>query len=120
MLRRLATWILLIPLLSNGLWMLCADEGKAPAPAPQRAAAATENPKCKTMCPLEKPVETGAICLISADGDGRSIAVFAFALAIPPAVESLVAPATFSYRTPEQTAKYRSPAPFHLTPPPKA
>lgn len=116
MLRRLATWMLLIPLSFNGLWMMCADGGKAP----QQAAAAANNPKCKTMCPLEKPVESGAICVISSDGDGRSIAVFVFELALPAAMEHLLVPARVGYATAEQSARYRGPAPWNSTPPPKA
>ncbi len=121
MLRRLATVLLLIPLSSNGLWMLCADGTRAAASAaPKAAPATTESAKCKTMCPVQKPAETGAICLISADNDGRSIAVFAFVLGIPPAEVSLVAPAAIGYSTLEPAAKYHGPALLQLTPPPEA
>ena len=120
MLRRLATLVLLIPLSLNGLWMLCADgeTPSTPAETPSQTAAAA--PHCtKTICPLTQ-APTGAICLISSNGDGSSIAAFMFAVAAPPAVETLTASIVLSDQVPEQPALYSNPTLSGLTPPPKA
>src|ERR1051325_3422856 len=74
MFRHIATWVLLLPLSLNGLWMVCET---APGSQTASSAAATETAQkpaekandtqamahCKTMCPTTaKPNQTGSIC----------------------------------------------------------
>ncbi|MBI4478564.1 MAG: hypothetical protein HY651_00925 [Acidobacteria bacterium] len=120
MLRRLATFALLVPLFLNGLWMVCADGQSPSETAATPAKAAEAAPHCtKAICPLEKPA-TGAICLISSNGDGSSIAAFMFAVAQPPAAESPLADAVVVAAIAEQPAIYENPTLSGSTPPPKA
>ena len=124
MFRRLATWVLLAPLSLNGLWMLCEN---APQAAQPKAAAvspastkAGEIPDCKTLCPAVKPIQSGSICLLASNGDGRSIAVYGFAVTAPAAVVSFLHPAA-DHEFPSTSASiYANPALGELTPPPKA
>jgi len=119
MLRRFATVVLLIPLSLNGLWMLCAD-GQTPSEAAETPSQTAAAAHCtKTICPLNQP-PTGAICLISSNGDGSSIAAFVFAVAAPPPVEKLAASIFVIDKAPEQPALYSNPTLSGLTPPPKA
>jgi len=120
MIRRLATWVLLIPLSLNGLWMVCENAPQSPEPA---SAAAQESPAmahCKTMCPTVRPTQTGSICLVSANGDGRSIAVYAFAVSPPTVGAELLASAGADDFPILPVALYLSPSLPEHSPPPKA
>ena len=120
MIRRLATFALLVPLFLNGLWMVCADGQSPSEPAATPTETAAAAPHCtKAICPLEKPA-TGAICLISSNGDGSSIAAFMFAVAQPPAAETLFADVVVVAVTAEQPAIYENPTLSGSTPPPRA
>ena len=119
MLRRFATLVLLVPLAFNGLWMVCA--GEAAFPEPEKSSVASEaTPHCNTICPTQKPPETGAICLLSANGEGTSLAAFAFALAAPPVVVNVSATFTWGEWISEPPAFYLNPPLSGLTPPPRA
>lgn len=133
MLRRMATFVLLVPLSLNGLWMLCAEEsptvGAETAPP---SAEASEH--CKKMCPiphaetetapLEVPQsgegQTGAICLLSSNGDGASIDAIAFAVTMPAAVVTVASDLTVREFTTERAIFYGDPLLSGLTPPPRA
>jgi hypothetical protein len=120
MFRRLAALLLLIPLSLNGLWMVCENGPDTSDPAPVAAQVSPEMAHCKTMCPTVKPAQTGSICLVSANGDGHSIAVFAFALTVPSVAVNFIAPAEGSEFPAMRASIYSSPTLFELTPPPKA
>ena len=111
---------LMIPLSLNGLWMVCADGEAAPAPTRESQAAAEPSAHCKLICPVEKPDETGAICLLTASADGDSIAVFAIAVATPPAVLPLIVPLAMGESELEPAPIYSNPFLSGLAPPPRA
>jgi hypothetical protein len=150
MIRRLLTAILAIPLSLNGLWMECA-EAKAHGPAPATAAAqqpaqvAEAKPACQgnVMCPLHKPAQTasskqasqpepaitantqqertGAICLLSPDGSGTSIAAIGFVYAPPAPVQALELTAKVQLVSKEFVAiTYADASLPTATPPPRA
>ena len=126
MLRRFATLVLLVPLSLNGLWMVCAESPTdspvpdAPEAAPVDVASAV--PHCSgAMCPIEKPAETGAICLLSSTGDGVSIAAFAFVVAAPAAAVSMIASEiSVAAQSEFATTLYADASLNHTSPPPRA
>ena len=119
MFRRLATLLLVVPLSLNGLWMVCAS-GEPAVPATQTAKSqAGAKPHCKFMCPAQKPAQPGAICVLTANVDGSSIALFAVAVTTPPAVvDGSVSQAVAEY-LPQPDAIYASPSLAFPTPPPE-
>ncbi|HEY7680979.1 MAG TPA: hypothetical protein VIC04_10730 [Terriglobia bacterium] len=120
MLRRLATLALLIPLSLNGLWLVCAD-GQAAAAPPKSAQTASESTvPCKHLCPIQKPQETGAICLLTGNADGAAIALFAVAVATPPVPEPWFVSFTLSQSESEPAPIYSEPSLSGLAPPPEA
>jgi hypothetical protein len=123
MFRRLATWMLLVPLSLNGLWMLCENapqnQERAAAAVAAPSAATGQIADCKTLCPTVKPVETGSICLVGSNGDGRSIAVYAFALTMPSVVVSFLHAALDNEFPSAAASIYSNPVLDELTPPPK-
>ena len=124
--RTLATLVLLVPLSLNGLWMVCAESPTglpvqdAPEAAPVEVSSAA--PHCSgSMCPLEKPAETGAICLLSSTGDGSSIAAFAFVVAAPASAVSVIASErSMAERSEFATTLYADASLNHTSPPPRA
>lgn len=115
MLRRLATWVLVLPLSLNGLWMVCAEEEP-----PEAQALSTAD--CTEMCPIQKSEEIalGAICIISSSGEGNSLTAIFFGVAPPPATASWQAEFQILESVTEQPEIYRSPSLAGLTPPPRA
>jgi hypothetical protein len=120
MLRTLATFALAIPLSLNGLWMVCADGASALAPASIPQTDAESSVPCKHLCPVEKPAQPGAICLLTASADGNSIAVYAVAVATPPAVAPFVVSFTLGESESEPALIYSNPFLSGLAPPPRA
>jgi hypothetical protein len=132
MFRRIATFVLLVPLSLNGLWMVCAEP---PEEAATTTPPAEPSEHCKKMCPLhqgkvdtelaavdtDSDMQPGAICLISSDGSGASISAFAFAVAPPPAAMVTIA-ADLTDRTfaTDKPIFYGDPPLSGSTPPPKA
>jgi hypothetical protein len=123
MLRRLATFVLLVPLSLNGLWMICAEDETAAETVSASAAIDASDAEgaehCAQMCPIHQP-EPGAICLISSNGDGTSLAAIFFVVAPPPAAETLTAAFVVRESVPEPAAQYSNPSLAGSTPPPKA
>jgi hypothetical protein len=131
MFRRIATFVLLVPLSLNGLWMVCAE-----APVEAASTPATEpSEQCKKMCPIHQAqsestqlaaadadsgMQPGAICVISSDGTGTSIAAFAFAVTAPAAVVAVAEELIVSDSVSETVLSYADPPLMGLTPPPKA
>ena len=145
MIRKLAVWVLLIPLPLNGLWLVCRD---APPAEPQSPQASTntedsednlfshfgelpngnensagenmpEGSDCSRLCPIEIAAKTGALCLLTSDNKvSMTIVVFGVAV-LPPAIH-LQAPDTSPDPVPSLAEFYLNPAIDHSTPPPKA
>ena len=115
MLRQLATWVLLVPLSLNGLWMVCAEE----EPPEAQVLSAAGSAECGEMCPIENIVP-GAICTISSSGEGSSLAAIFFGVAPHPATETLSAEFHVRESVPERPEIYFNPTLASLTPPPKA
>jgi len=115
MLRQIATWVLVVPLFLNGLWMLCAEEKP-----PEAQALSTAD--CTEMCPVQKSEEIapGAICIISSSGEGNSLTAIFFGVAPPPATVSWLAEFQVLESVTEQPEIYRDPSLAGLTPPPRA
>ena len=133
MLRRLATLILVVPLLLNGLWMVCTDS--PPSVGAVASAASAEAPEhCNKICPIQKPetdiaslevvpstgnAQPGAICFLGSNGDGTSIAALAFPVATPASVISVNASLRIRETTPGQPIFYFNPSLAIPTPPPR-
>jgi hypothetical protein len=141
MLRKFAIFVLLIPMAFNGLWMVCSDGA---ASVPREAKATTAEPSsdifdtasyqandpawdtetaaaaaaCARMCPL--PKQAGAICVVTSDGDGSSIAAFMFLAAPPMTGPIITASFVICESVPERAAIYSNPSLDGLTPPPRA
>ncbi len=119
MLRQLATWVLLVPLSLNGLWMVCAEEEPPEAQVISAAGSPEVAAECGEMCPIEN-IAPGAICIISSSGEGSSLAAIFFGVAPPPATETLSAEFHVRESVPERSEIYFNPTLAGLTPPPKA
>ena len=116
--RKLAVFVLLVPISFNGLWMVCAGE-EIPAGAPGEATQGlAETAKCSAMCVVEKPQPSGAICLITADDSKSSLAIFLFGGAVVQSEFSLARPFTAGQHLPELSRFYSDPALLGSTPPP--
>ena len=119
MLRGIIVWILLIPMLSNGLWIVCRDSSEATAIADSL----TQSEKdCIRICLKKFAAEFGTICL-ALPGNTKnptSIAVVDFGVAVLP-LDFLSPPVTVD--TPLFTgpsARYTAPSLANDTPPPRA
>jgi len=148
MFRKLLTFVLLVPLSLNGLWMVCAEaEASEAPPLPEPAASAASGapamPECTgaAMCPLHKAAaakptqpdtlatlsaqnqvgQTGAICLIAPDGKSTSIAAIGFLYAPPVAASDFGCPSTVILQAAERASLTFSDALLpDDTPPPRA
>jgi hypothetical protein len=133
MLRRLATFVLLVPLSLNGLWMVCAE---APVEAANVPPSGKTGEQCKKMCPLHaapqdqsarmdtastgSAMQPGSICLISSNGKGTAITAFAFAVTTPAAAVTVATDPGTGEVVPEILVSYADPPLPGFTPPPKA
>ena len=84
MLRKLVAVILLLPLPLNGLWMVCGDVRSIATQSPDPSAKPQDMAACTKMCPKEKPVTEGSVCLFTADTGNGSIMVVVFGVAVLP------------------------------------
>jgi hypothetical protein len=135
MLRKIAIWLLLIPMPLNGLWVTCQDaDSKAPKQDQATQAAADDNtnllamfasgavdvddsPACTKICARDG--RSGGFCLLSGESrNSFSIVVFGVAL-LPPAVALHSLPPTAQIAT-ELTNGYSNPSADGYTPPPRA
>src|SRR5207247_6698155 len=60
MLRGLAIWILLIPMLSNGLWIVCGESSET---APTADSLKQSEKDCIRICLMKHAAELGTICM---------------------------------------------------------
>ena len=119
MLRKLVVVMLLLPLPLNGLWMVCGDVRSIATQSPDPSAKPQDMAACTKMCPKEKPVTEGALCLLTADGDSGSIIVVVFGVTVLPA-EAVVHPPVLANRPlPEMAGFYLNPSLAESTPPPR-
>jgi len=119
MLRKLVVVMLLLPLPLNGLWMVCGDVRSIATQSPDPSAKPQDMAACTKMCPKEKPVTEGSVCLFTADTGNGSIMVVVFGVAVLP-VQSLVhPPVLMSQFLPELSDYYSNPSLDQSTPPPR-
>ena len=149
MLRKLAVWLLLVPLPLNGLWMVCreappearnlsrsyagpdenlfdkfanlpGDDGIALS-APENSPGEDDN-SSTPECPRFCAVRSGAAgpaCLF-ASGARASMTILVFGVAVPPAHVETIADVETSGSIAGHADFYRSPNLAHFTPPPEA
>ena len=147
MFRKLLSLMLLVPLSLNGLWMVCSEANAAePSATHEPSAVAALVCAGNSMCPLHKPaakadtpdnvgdsasddhaisasadMAPGAICLISPDGTGVSIAAIGFVYAPPVAAQAVVYnEQTSSIPVAAANCAYCDALLIHATPPPRA
>jgi hypothetical protein len=111
MVCKLSSWIFLIPLLLNGLWVVCET-----APSQQASPEAAE---CAKMCPMNHAANAGAVCLLLPGASQKTLTVIDFGVAIlTPEVhlEPRIREQEFAHPV---FPTYSSPSLSHHTPPPK-
>ena len=134
MLRKIAIWLLLIPLPLNGLWVACTD---APSEAPQESQPAIDDninllelfasgavdsddpATCVKICSIRSNAKNGTFCLAAGESK-TSFSILVFGVAILPpsvALHSLL-PSTQLDR--ELPVLYLNPSVDGSTPPPRA
>lgn len=119
MLRKLAIWVLLIPLPLNGLWMVCRD-APPDAQEPSESAAYSKDPaQCIKICAMKRQAESGAICLISPGDAKSSITITVFGVAVLAPAFQLQPLAESSQSIAELPDLYLSPSLTLSTPPPR-
>jgi len=113
MLRNLIGWILIAPLLLNGLWIVCND-----APSAESVPLSKEA-ECARICLLKLQAIGERFCLILPGASKTSISVIDFGVALVPTKIQLQGNegaepffVTFSPR-------YLNPSPSNRTPPPR-
>ena len=115
MMRKFAIWLLLPPMLLNGLWMICHPPDAAESAAPS----AEEFADCIRICAAFE-AEFGKICIIWPGDTKPSITIFDFGAALLPEEIVLRPAATDEQLIPAWAALYSNPSLFTTTPPPKA
>ncbi|MBI2815811.1 MAG: hypothetical protein HYX72_02610 [Acidobacteria bacterium] len=133
MLRKLAVWILLIPLPLNGLWLACEEEPPKVQGSSVDLPASEENlfstfavsddaivsaGECARFCAFKSAEENGSVCLLGPEGKTSiTILVFGVAVTQPQFQLSAIQPAG---RGPaEMLDLYSNPNLFLSTPPPR-
>jgi|SRR5262249_15572789 len=115
MLRGLAIWMLLIPMLSNGLWIVCGESSETTDSSKQ------SERDCIRICLMRHAAELGTICLALPGNtkSAASITVIDFGVAVLP-LEFLLRPVDSDSPlvTTPYTA-YTAPSLSNETPPPK-
>ena len=114
MLRKLATWLLLPPMLLNGLWMICNPPGTE-----ESHAHPDESADCVRICAALE-AQLGKICIVWPGGTKPSLTIIDFGAAILPS-EILLQPVNMDERLEiDLPASHRSPSLSNPTPPPRA
>ena len=118
--RNLVGWVLLVPMLLNGLWIVCNDVPSTAAAAATAQGLPDEAADCVQMCPMKHQGNAGEMCLILPGAAKQSITIVDFGAAIlTPEVQlqPLVSLETIGVALP---ASYSSPVLANHTPPPKS
>ncbi len=119
MLRNILGWFLLMPMLLNGLWVVCDDVPSKAAAAPVSQAMSEQEANCVQVC-ARLLVELGDICLIFPGDSKKSITVVDFGAAdLTPEIQ-LQPPAGVKEFAAEMPVFYSVPSLSNHTPPPKA
>jgi hypothetical protein len=118
MLRKLVTWLLLAPMLVNGLWMVCSDASSETVTA--ATAQSEESADCMKMCAMKYAKELGSICFVLPGDSQTSITIHDFGAAILP-LEFRLQPFAVEEQFVTNVAHfYSNPSLYSHTPPPKA
>ena len=114
MLQKLAIWLLLPPMLLNGLWMVCNPPGVVDSPAETE-----ESADCIRICAALE-AQLGRICIIWPGDTKPSLTIIDFGAAILPS-EILLQPVAIDERLERDLpVLHRSPSLSNPTPPPRA
>jgi hypothetical protein len=119
MLHKLVIWLLLAPMLLNGLWMVCSDPSSATAAT---ASGAQSEENCSKICLMKHDVDLGMICF-ALPGDTRTsttITILDFGAALLPTEFQLKPVAAEEPFVTELSSVYSDPSLSNQTPPPKA
>ena len=119
MLRGLVVWILLLPILSNGLWIVCSGSSETTAVGDSVSQAEKD---CIRICLKKYAAEFGTIC-VALPGNTKnstSITVVDFGVAVL-TLESLLPPVTADAPlVAAPSARYTAPSLANDTPPPRS
>ena len=122
-LRKLVLSLLALPLVLNGLWVICRDVPPQPqAPeavqsqstAAEQKADADEKAECERLCARQT-----SVCLTS-PGDKTSITIVVFGVAIPSNDPQMSLPAMSREPLPHSRDFHSDPSISHPSPPPEA
>src|SRR5437016_7083165 len=121
MLRKLLLSALLLPLLINGLWIVCNDSsGPSSEALPDASSGLTqEQIDCIRICAMKHGLGDSTICLVL-PGDAKSITIVDFGVAILPAQVKLEPIAIAENSSTDFPVIYEAPVLFSATPPPRA
>lgn len=121
MMRNLVIWMLVAPLLLNGLWMVCNVGPSAAAKSgPDSSGQSEQAADCARICAAKHRLNNGEMCFIL-PGDARtSITVIDFGAAISPYdVFHLERTATTEQFVADMHSSYLNPSLSYTTPPPR-
>jgi hypothetical protein len=122
MLRNLLGWLLLVPVLFNGLWVVCNDVSTRVEAAPAPHELSEEAANCMRICAMKHlTVDAGPMCFLLPGNSRTTVTVFDFGPALLTTEVQLQQPVTdadeFVAALP---VFYSSPSLANHTPPPKA
>jgi hypothetical protein len=115
LLRKLALYLLVLPLTLNGLWILCRDvppEPQAPDSV-QSSGIDQQKAECERLCARQS-----SLCLSSA-ADKTSVTIVVFGLAIFPPEVQIVSPSVTRQTSAELRDLHSDPSIAHASPPPR-
>jgi hypothetical protein len=121
MLRNLIGWLLLAPMVLNGLWVVCEDVPAKAEASSVLQGLTEEEANCIQICAIKhRTVDAGVICFVLPGDSKTSITVFDFGVAIvAPEIQLTPAISTEEFAT-ALPASYSNPSLANHTPPPKA
>ena len=84
MLRNLVIWPLLVPMLLNGLWVVCNDTPSKAPPAASSQAQSEQSADCIKTCAMKHQANAGTLCVVLPSDARTSVIIFDFGMAILP------------------------------------
>jgi len=111
--RNLIGWVLIAPLLLNGLWIVCND-----APSAESVPLSKEA-ECARICLLKLQASGERFCLILPGASKSSISVIDFGVAVVPLKIQLPCNEGAEPFLVTVSARYSNPNPSNNTPPPR-
>ena len=115
-----ARWVLILPMLLNGLWIVCNDAQSGSETTLEFQGLSNQAAECARLCLREHPLGTGEICLILPGDASKSIAIVDFRVAILAHEIQLQPPAVTEAFITELRSLYSNPSLISHAPPPKA